>query len=120
MKTLHHIVGSAIGALWLGMLAAVLTPSAGAGHRPGWVDLKQKPPPNAIQPGVPPAFIERGPPISDRPFAKPFTDRSPSLADRPLPPIGGGHPLTPGAPPPLWCHGRWIGAEQAWLGCPAW
>jgi hypothetical protein len=68
----------------------------------------------------PPGSTDRSPPISERPFAKPFIDRGPALADRPLPPIGGGSQLSPTPAPQVWCQGRWMKAEQAWRSCPSW
>jgi hypothetical protein len=69
---------------------------------------------------VPPAFTDRSAPISERPFAQPFEDRSPSIADRPLPPIGGERSFAPNAAPQIWCQGRWMRADRTWQGCPPW
>jgi hypothetical protein len=68
----------------------------------------------------PPGYTDRSPPVSERPFAQPFIDRGPAIADRPLAPIGGGSQLSPTPAPQVWCQGRWMKAEQAWRGCPAW
>jgi hypothetical protein len=68
-------------------------------------------------PYVPPAFIDRGTPISERPFAKPFIDRSSPISERPLAPIGGGPQVAPGSVPLIWCHGVWVRADSPGHGC---
>jgi hypothetical protein len=82
----------------------------------------------SVQPGVsragrpvysPPAFMDRHPPISQRPFAKPFIDRSPSVSERPLAPIGGGAQVAPHTVPFLWCQGQWVRADSPWHSCPS-
>jgi hypothetical protein len=81
-----------------------------------------------LRPGVPqagrplfppPVFMDRSPPMSERPFARPFIDRSSPLSERPLPPIGGGAQVAPGSGPFIWCHGGWVRADNSWHGCPS-
>lgn len=67
----------------------------------------------------PPAFMDRHPPISQRPFAKPFIDRSVPVSERPLAPIGGGAQVAPQAVPFMWCQGRWVRADSPWHSCPS-
>lgn len=66
----------------------------------------------------PPAMIDRAPPMSERPSAKPFLDPSPSIADRPLAPIGGGVRMAPDVTPFLWCSGVWIRGDVPPYRCP--
>ena len=68
-------------------------------------------------PYVPSAFIDRGTPISERPFAKPFIDRSSPISERPLAPIGGGPQVTPDSVPLIWCHGAWVRADSVGQSC---
>jgi hypothetical protein len=63
-------------------------------------------------PYAPPVFMDRGTPMSERPFAKPFVDRSSPMAERPLPPIGGGGQVAPGSRPLIWCQGKWLRADS--------
>jgi hypothetical protein len=68
-------------------------------------------------PNAPPVFIDRGTPISERPFATPFIDRSSPISERPLAPIGGGAQVGPGSAPLIWCHGVWVGADSPGHNC---
>jgi hypothetical protein len=127
MNALCRLAGG-VGTTVLGLFLLAASADAGAGH--GVVGGNGRPlapgfgPPGVLSAGrvfnSPPAFIDRGPAISVRPFAQPFIDRSPSIADRPLAPIGGGSASSPDPAPPVWCQGRGIGAERAWRGCPWW
>lgn len=125
MTAWRRLAGS-IGAALLGLMLLAALPDAEAGSGPMQFGNGRKPPPSSTPPGFPPAgrslyappiFTHPGPPISERPFARPFTDRSPSIADRPLPPIGGGTRLAPGPAPLVRCQGRWMKADHAWQGC---
>jgi hypothetical protein len=75
-------------------------------------------PPAGRSPHVPPGVGDRSPPMSERPFAQPFVDRGPSIADRPLAPIGGGVQVAPGAAPFHWCQGEWGRADAPPHRCP--
>ena len=129
MDFLHKIdrlSGAFLGVLLLGLLlvAAISQAQAGGGtvlpadgrkQSSGAVQLES--PPIARPLFSPPAFIDRSPPISERPFAKPFIDRGPSFADRPLAPIGGEPQGSSGAVPFIWCQGQWMRADSPWNGC---
>jgi len=126
MAARRRLAGS-IGAALLGLILTAALPYAEAGSGPMQLSNGHKPPPSFTPPRfpsagrplyAPPVFTHPGPPISERPFARPFTDRSPSIADRPLPPIGGGAPLAPGPAPLVRCQGRWMKADHTWQGCP--
>jgi hypothetical protein len=121
MNARHRWVGGA-GIVLLGFFVMATVRHTEAGHG-------RTPPPSMQRPGVPaagrplylpPAFTDRSAPISERPFAKPFIDRSPSMAERPLPPIGSGQPSWRDTAPVVWCQGRWMRADQLWSGCPSW
>jgi hypothetical protein len=129
MDFLHKIdrmAGAFIGVPLLGLLLVAAIPQVQAGgsaalpangrkQSSGTVQLES--PPIAQPLFSPPAFIDRSPPVSERPFAKPFIDRGPSFADRPLAPIGGETQVAPGAMPFVWCQGQWMRADSAWNGC---
>ena len=120
------IAGRFMSVLYLGLLVGTLilpvqagdgaTPSRNGGIAPS----------GGVQPGVPqagrspsspPVFTDRGAPISERPFAKPFIDRSSPMSERPLGPIGGGAQLAPGPAPLIWCQGEWVGANSPGHSC---
>ena len=63
-------------------------------------------------PYAPPVFMDRGTPMSKRPFAKPFVDRGSPMAERPLAPIGGGGQGAPGSESLIWCQGKWVRADS--------
>jgi hypothetical protein len=102
-----------ISALCLGLLLGVAILPLQAGGRAGQFASPKNPPFG----GVPPAFIDRGTPISERPFAQPFIDRSSPISERPLAPIGGGPAVAPGPVPLIWCHGVWVSADRAGQSC---
>jgi hypothetical protein len=86
----------------------------------------KKIPSRGVQPGVPqvgrppftpPVFIDRGTPISERPFAMPFIDHSSPISERPLAPIGGGSQVVPGSVPLIWCDGAWVRADSPGHSC---
>jgi hypothetical protein len=128
MSALGTLAGG-VGAALLGLMLLAQLPHAEAKSSAVPLHSGRKPSPYFASPGfpsagrslyAPPAFTDPSAPISERPFAKPFTDRSPSIADRPLPSIGGGTRLAPDAPPPVWCQGRRMKADHPWRGCPPW
>jgi hypothetical protein len=128
MDFLHRMVSGFISVLLPGLWLAAATHPAYADSAAHWLMSGRKQPPGAVQPGVPldarplyspPGFVDRSPPISQRPFAQPFIDRGPSLADRPLVPIGGGTPTVPDAAPFVWCQGQWMQAPLPPSGCVA-
>jgi hypothetical protein len=126
MDSLCRIASGFFGVLLPGIWLAVAVHPAyadrgGHGHMSG-----RRPPPVVVQPGVPstaqpfqspPGFVDRSPPISQRPFAQPFMDRGPAVADRPLAPIGGGTLTVPGSAPFVWCQGQWLRAIPPSSGC---
>jgi hypothetical protein len=125
-RKIDKMTGAFIGVPLLGLLlvAAIHQAQAGGGTAPpangrkqlsGAVQLESPP---MVRPLFsPPAFIDRGPPISERPFATPFIDRGLSFADRPLAPTGGETQVPPGSVPFVWCQGQWMRADNPWNGC---
>jgi hypothetical protein len=112
--------------LCLGILLGVSILPLQAGDKAAQFSSRENVPVGGVPPGVPqaggipyapPAFIDRGPPISERPFAKPFIDRSSPMSERPLAPIGGGPQVAPGSVPLIWCHGVWVRADSLGHGC---
>jgi hypothetical protein len=127
MNTLQRMVGSLMSLLVLGSLLAIAIHAVEATSREVQPTHGRKLPPGGVQPSVPPAgrplyspplFMDRGAPISERPFARPFSDRSPSIADRPLAPIGGETQTVPEASPFVWCQGAWVRVDKPPYGCP--
>src|SRR5690554_4415495 len=119
MSALRRLAGG-IGATLLGFMLMAPLPHAEAGGGAVRLSNGHKPPPSFTAPGfsstgrslyTPPVFTAPGSPISERPFAKPFIDRSPSIAERPLPSIGGGAPSAPDPAPLVKCQGRWRKAD---------
>lgn len=108
MKPLRSIAQMLIGILFLGLLiSGARAPVQAGGHA---MQPLQGPRHSVgdVQNGstglgrplfAPPPFIDRSPPMSERPFAKPFIDQGPAIADRPLSPIGSGTPVVPGFTP---------------------
>jgi hypothetical protein len=128
MDLLHRIASGVIGMLLPGLWLAVAIHPVYAEDAASWLTSGQKLTPNVVQPSVPlpvqprhppPGSVIQSPPLSQRPFAQPFIDRSPSMADRPLAPIGGGTPGVPDSAPFVWCRGQWIRATALPSGC-AW
>jgi hypothetical protein len=125
MNILQRMVGGFLHALALGVFLAPLAHPVGAENGRVQPINGRKFPAGSVQPYIPnagrpfsspPAIIDRSPPLSERPFAKPFLDQGPSMADRPLAPIGSG---APGATPPVWCQGTWMRADAPSFRCPA-
>jgi hypothetical protein len=128
MDFLHRIASGFIGVLlpWIWLAAAL--PPADADSGAYWLTNGRKHSPGAVWPHVPPVvqpfssspgFADRSLPMSQRPFAQPFIDRGPSVAERPLAPIGGGGPTVPDSTPFVWCHGHWLRAIPPSYGCAA-
>lgn len=124
---LRWMIGGLMSVLMLGLLSAATTQQAQAWSGSAPYTSGHRMPSSAVRPGLPPdgwflgapsVPIDRGAPISERPFAKPFTDRGPSIADRPLAPIGGGVQGAPEAPPYVWCQGGWVRADEPSHRCP--
>jgi hypothetical protein len=112
--------------LCLGILLGTPILPLQAGDRAAQLISGKNIPLGGVQPGVPqagrppfapPVFIDRGTPISERPFAKPFIDRSSPISERPLAPIGGGPQVAPGTVPLIWCHGVWVTADSPVHSC---
>lgn len=112
--------------LCLGILLVAPVLPLQAGDRASRFSGRKNAPFGGVSPGVPqagglplapPAFIEGGTPMSERPFAKPFIDRSSPISERPLAPIGGGPQVAPGSVPLVWCHGVWVRADSPGHGC---
>jgi hypothetical protein len=123
-----RVVGGFLSALCLGMLLGAMIIPAQAGDRSVLLIDGKNFPSGSAPPGVPqagrrfyspPVFIDRSPPISERPFAKPFIDRGPSVSERPLAPIGGGAQVPPGSVPFVWCQGQWVRVDNPWQSCPS-
>ncbi|MGH8057786.1 MAG: hypothetical protein ACREOH_11210 [Candidatus Entotheonellia bacterium] len=108
MKPLRSIARVLLGVLCLGVL---ITGSLGTAQAGGHAMRPLQGPRHSVgdvhigSTGLgrpffaPPAFIDRSPPMSERPFAKPFIDQGPSIGYRPLAPIGGGTQVVPGFMP---------------------
>jgi hypothetical protein len=122
----QRVAGGLMSVLCLGILLGALILPLQAGDRAAQLAGGKHVPRGGVQPGVPqaggspyapPAFIDRGTPISERPFAKPFIDRSSPISERPLAPLGGGPQVAPGSVPLIWCHGVWVRADNPGHGC---
>jgi hypothetical protein len=103
--------------LCLGILLVVSILPLQAGDRAAQFSGRKNAPLGGVPPGVPEAFIDRGTPMSERPFARPFIDRSSPISERPLAPIGGDPQVAPGSVPLIWCHGAWVTADSSTRGC---
>jgi hypothetical protein len=128
MNIRQRILGGFVSVLCLGFLVTATILPAEAGRGSVQLIHGKKPPPREAQPSVPqagrplsspPAFVDRGLPISERPFAQPFVDRGPSVSERPLAPIGGGAQVAPGAVPFVWCQGEWVRIDSPRHSCPS-
>ena len=131
MHIKQRVAGGLISVLFLGILLGVsILPLQAADSGAQFISRKNVPsggvPPGVPQAGripyAPAAFIDRGTPVSERPFAKPFIDRSSPfrsspISERPLAPIGGGPQVAPGSVPLIWCHGVWVRADSPGHGC---
>ena len=122
----QRVAGGFMSVLCLGILLGAPILPLHAGDRAAQLINGKNIPLGGMQPGVPqaggppfvpPAFIDRGTPISERPFAKPFIDRSSPISERPLAPIGGGAQVGPGSEPLIWCHGVWVRADSPVHSC---
>jgi hypothetical protein len=113
----QRVAGGMMGVLCLGILLVVSVLPIQAGDRAAQFSGRKHAPLGGLPPGVPEAFIDRGTPMSERPFAKPFIDRSSPISERPLAPIGGGPQVAPGSVPLIWCHGVWVRADIPGHGC---
>ena len=109
----QRVAGGLISVLFLGSLLGVSILPLHAGDRA----TQSIPRKNVPLDGVPSAFVDRGTPISERPFARPFIDRSSPISERPLAPIGGGLQVAPDAVPLIWCHGVWVRADSPGQSC---
>ena len=122
----QRVATGLMSVLCLGILLGVsILPLQAADSGAQFISRKNVPS-GGVSPGVPqagripyapPAFIDRGTPISERPFAKPFIDRSSPISERPLAPIGGGPQVTPDSVPLIWCHGAWVRADSVGQSC---
>ncbi|HEX2278783.1 MAG TPA: hypothetical protein VHN13_16935 [Candidatus Tectomicrobia bacterium] len=128
MKILQRVVGGVISLLILVSLLATLVHTVEAASQALQFTHGRKPPPGSVHPSFPqagrplyspPVFMDRSAPMSVRPFAQPFSDRGPSMADRPLAPIGGGAQVAPGPTPFVWCQGAWVRVDNPPHRCPA-
>jgi hypothetical protein len=111
-----------MSALCLGMLLGVaIVPLPAADRAAPFIGKRSAPvgsvPQAGALPYAPPAFIDRGSPISERPFATPFVDRSSPISERPLAPIGGGLQVAPDSIPFIWCHGVWVRVDRPGQSC---
>jgi hypothetical protein len=119
--TRRHAAGL-MSMLGLGILLVVSVPPLQAGDRTAQFSSRRSAPLGGVPQagGLPYAaspFIDRGTPISERPFARPFIDRSSPISERPLAPIGGGPQVGPGSVPLIWCHGVWVRADSPGQSC---
>lgn len=128
MKILQRMVGGFMSLLVFGSPLATAVHTLEAASPALQLTNGRKLPPGSLHPSLPqggrplyspPVFMDQSAPMSVRPFAQPFSDRTPSLADRPLAPIGGGAQVAPGGPPFIWCQGGWVRADNPSLRCPA-
>jgi hypothetical protein len=128
MNILRRMVGGLISLLVFGSLLATTVYTVEATSRAVQLTNGRKLPPGSVQPSFPqarrplyspPVFMDQSAPMSERPFATPFSDRGPSMADRPLAPIGGGAQVAPGATPFVWCQGGWVRVDNPPHRCPA-
>jgi hypothetical protein len=123
-----RVSGGFISVLCLGVLLGAMIIPLQAGDRSVHLVNGEYVASSSVQPGVsqvgrplysPPPFMDRRPPISQRPFAKPFIDRSSPVSERPLAPIGGGAQVAPHSVPFIWCQGQWVRADTPWHSCPS-
>jgi hypothetical protein len=128
MKILQRMVGGFISLLVFGSLLTTTAQTVEATNRAVQLTNGRKLSPGSVHPSAPqagrplyspPVITDRSAPMSVRPFAQPFIERGPSIADRPLPPIGGGTQVAPGASPFIWCQGGWVRADNPPHRCPA-
>jgi hypothetical protein len=128
MKILQRMVGAFISLFVFGSLLVTTVQTVEASSRALQHTHSRKSQPGSVHPSFPqggrplyspPAFMDRSAPMSERPFAQPFSDRGPSIADRPLAPIGGGAQVAPGAPPFVWCQGAWVRTDHSPHHCSA-
>ena len=121
MDTLHRIAGGCIKVLVLSLLLAVVAHSGVVESGPVRLTNGKNFSAGNVPSGIPqtgrplyspPVFMDRSAPISERPFAKPFLDHAPSIADRPLAPLGGGAQIAPGGAPFIWCQGEWVRIDK--------
>jgi hypothetical protein len=128
MNIRQRITGGVVSMLCLGFLVTATILPAEAGWGSVQLIHGKKSPSRQVQPRVPqagrplsssPAFVDRGMPIGERPFAQPFVDRGPSVSERPLAPIGGGAQVAPGAVPFVWCQGEWVRIDTPHHRCPS-
>ena len=122
----QRVAGGFMSLLCLGILLGAPVLPLQAGDRAAQLISGKNIPLGGVQPGAPqigrlpfapPVFIDRGAPISERPFAKPFIDRSSPISERPLAPIGGDPQVTPDSVPLIWCHGAWVRADSMGQSC---
>ena len=122
----QRVAGGFMSMLCLGILLGAPILPLHAGDRATQLINGKNVPSGGVQPGMPhagrppytpPVFIDRGAPISERPFARPFIDRSSPISERPLAPIGGGPQVDPGSVPLIWCHGVWVRADTPGHSC---
>jgi hypothetical protein len=128
MKILQRMVGGFISLLVFGSLLATTVHTVEAASRALQPTNGRKPPPGSAHPSFPqagrplyspPVVMDRSAPMSVRPFAQPFSDRGPSIADRPLAPIGGGAQVAPGPTPFIPCQGSGVSVDPPPHRCPA-
>jgi hypothetical protein len=128
MNIRQRITGGFVSVLCLGFLMTATILPAEAGRGSVQLIHGKKSPSREVQPSVPQAgrslsspsaFVDRGTPIGERPFAQPFVDRGPSVSERPLAPIGGGAQVVPGAVPFVWCQGEWVRIDNPRHRCPS-
>lgn len=128
MNVLQRIAGGFISVLVLGLLLTAVVHLVEAGSRPVQLINGKRISPGSVPPGIPqagrplyspPVFMDQSTPVSERPFGKPFIDRGPSIADRPLAPIGGGAQVAPGGVPFVWCQGEWVRVDKPSHRCPS-
>jgi hypothetical protein len=121
MRIGQRVAGRLTSVLCLGILLGTLILPLQAGDSRVQLITGEIVPSGGVQPGMrqagrpfssPPAFIDRGTPFSERPFAKPFIDRNSPISERPLAPIGGGAQIAPDSVPLVWCQGKWIRADS--------
>jgi hypothetical protein len=128
MNIRRRMIGGLISLLVFGSLLATTVHTVEATSWAVQLTNGRKLPPGSVRPSFPqagrplyspPVFMDRSAPMSERPFAQPFSDRGPSMADRPLAPIGGGAQVAPGAPPFIWCQEGWVRVDNPPHRCPA-
>jgi hypothetical protein len=128
MDFLHRIASGFMSVLLPVVWLATAIHPAYADSGGYWLASGRRQPHGAVWPGMPqaapplyapPGFVDRSPPMSQRPFAQPFIDRAPPLAERPLAPIGGGTPTVLDPAPFVWCQGHEGWAIPPSSGCIA-